>query len=330
MMPPIQRRTLLAAPLLGWTALPGSLAQPARPLARVGWLGWGADVTAAPGVPLQAFRAGLRDKGWVEGQNLVLEVRGSDDRSQLPTLTEALVRVGVQVIAVQGANVFSARSAAKSTPLLFAINGDPVEAGLVQSLANPGGTLTGVTALSAELSGKRLELLHGVRPGITRLTLLANAAHPGVQTELDASHAAAQRLGVTLRYVPVRGASDFEAAFEAIAGQDTQGIVAIPDNLINLMATSIGDFAARRRLPSISGWAEFAEAGNLLSYGPDLRGFYRQLADYADRLLRGAMPADLPVVQPTRLRLVLNLRVARQLGITPPPALRLRADEVIE
>jgi putative ABC transport system substrate-binding protein len=214
--------------------------------------------------------------------------------------------------------------------MVFGINGDPVEAGLVASLARPGGNLTGITALTLSLTGKRLEMLKEARPGLVRVAALANASHPGVQAELRESRAAAARLGLALQYVPVSSAKDFDAAFAAIAAEGAQALLAFPDTLMNAQARVIADFALQRRLPTVSGWAEFTQAGNLMSYGPNLHAFYRHLAGPVDKLLRGAKPADLPVEQPTQFELVINLKTAKALGLAIPPSLLLRADEVIQ
>jgi putative ABC transport system substrate-binding protein len=274
------------------------------------------------------LRSGLRERGWIEGKNLVIEApsggRAPGDR------TAEFVRQKVDLIVAQGGSVFGARAAAGAIPMVFGINGDPVEAGLVASLSHPGGNLTGITALSAELAGKRLELLKEAVPGIARVAVIANMVHPGVQIELRESQRAAQRLGLTLQWVLVYAVGDFDAAFDAIVREGAQALVAIPDALINRQAKSIAEFSAMRRIPAVSGWAEFAEAGNLMSYGPNLRGFYRHMAVYADKLLRGARPADLPVEQPTAFAFVINLKTAKALGLTIPPSVLLRADQLIE
>ena len=296
---------------------------------RVGWLGWRADTTPTRSVPLQAFRTGLAELGWKEGDNVVLEVR-IGEREQAPALAAELLHAGVDVIVAQGAMVFASRSQTGTTPLLFMVNGDPVEAGLVASLARPGGLATGVTALGVELSGKRMEFIKGAKPGIKRVALLANGRHPGVATELAASRAVASALALEVSYFPVNAAADVDAAFAAIAAYKPDALVAFPDTLVNQQAKRIAEFSGRMRLPGISGWSEFALAGNLMSYGPNLADFYRQLSRYADKILRGAKPAELPVEQPTRLALTLNMNAARSIGLSLPQALRLRADEVIE
>lgn len=276
-----RRRFLVAAG--GFLALPQSArAQKPPTTARVGWLGWtGGPGTVASAAPLDAFRSGLADRGWQEGRNLVLQTRTGDGAASRALATD-LLRSGVDVLVAQGPMVFGARAVAGATPVVFNINGDPVEAKLVASLARPGGTLTGVTALSAGLAGKRIEFLKQTTPGVLRMAALANQSHPGVQTESDASQAAARQLGIALQWYPVYGADDFPAAFEAIARSGAGALVAIPDNLVNQQAKAIAAFSVQRRIPSISGWAEFAEAGNLMSYGPNLRDYYRLLAGYVE------------------------------------------------
>lgn len=328
-MAQLVRRRLLAA-ACGLAVLPlTSRAQRAERVARVGWLGWtgGAGVSPSP-APLEAFRSGLVDRGWQEGKNLVIEVRAGDG-SQSRELTKELLRSEVDVIVAQGPMVFGGRAAAGTAPIVFSINGDPVEAKLVASLSRPGGNLTGVTALSEALAGKRLELLKEIVPRTVRVAAIANQAHPGVQTEFNASQLAAQKLGMTLQWYPVYSAGDFDKTFDAIARDGAGAVVAIPDNLINQQAKGIAGFSAKRRIPAVSGWAEFAEAGNLAAYGPNLRAYYRHVAVYVDKLLRGAVPADLPVEQPTEFELVLNLKAAGALDVSVPQSVLLRADRTI-
>jgi putative tryptophan/tyrosine transport system substrate-binding protein len=270
----------------------------------------------------------MRERGWQDGRNVVIKVRAGDGGGARALASE-LVVAGVDIIVAQGPMVFGARASAGTIPIVFNINGDPVEAKLVTSLAHPGGTVTGLTALSMELTGKRLELLKQAVPRIVRVAAIANQAHPGVQTEYQATRAAARKLSLALQWFPVYSAADFNAAFDAIERDAADAVVAIPDNLINEHAKPIARFAARRRLPTISGWAEFAEAGNLMSYGPNLRGYYRHVAAYVDKLLKGAQPADLPVEQPTEFELVVNLRTAKMLEVTVPTSVLLRADRTI-
>ena len=324
------KRREFAASVAMAVAMPGSsVGQTGKRVARVGWIGWRGNTSPVPSVPLEALREGLAELGWRERDNLVLEVR-EGDRGQAATLAAELMHTGVEVIVAVGPMVFAARAQAGNVPVVFNINGDPIEAGLVASLARPGGSLTGITALSTELAGKRLELLAGVRPGITRVAVLANDRHPGRRIEHDATELAAKRLGVALKYFPVVAAADFEPAFAAIAQDGAKAVLAFPDTLINAHARAIAEFAQKHRLPSISGWSEFALGGNLLSYGPTHREFFRLAASYVDKLLRGAKAADLPVEQPARFELVVNRQAAKAMALNLPQALLLRADRVIE
>ena len=318
---------LLALTLLG-TSPAG--AQEGKRIARIGWLGWlgGEGATPSP-VPLETLRQALRERGWVDGTNLTIEARAgvqADSRK----LTEELLRTKVDLIVAQGPMIFGAKTIAGTTPLIFAINGDPVEAKLVASLARPGGSLTGTTALVPELVGKRVELLKEIAPGITRIAAVANVAYPGLKTELREAEDAARRLGVSLQFVPVSSVGDFPAAFDVIARAKAQALIAFPDDLINDQAKSIAAFAAKQKIPAISGWAEFAEAGNVLSYGASLRETYRRLATYVDKILKGVKPADLPVERPTTFELVVNTAAAAAIGVTIPKPLLLRANRVIQ
>lgn len=309
--------------------LAGRAQAPARS-ARVAWLGWvgGAGAKAAD-EPLAAFRDGLSSLGWKEGRNLVLATRAGEQSASRALATE-LVAGGIDALVCEGPMVFGARGAvAGALPIVFSINGDPVEAGLVASLARPGGNLTGVTALSGELSVKRVEFLKACAPGLSRLAAIANQSHPGVKVEYDATIDAAKRLGLALQWLPVYRVDDFPAAFDAATRERAGAIVAIPDNLINQQAAPIAAFCARQRIPAISGWAQFADAGNVLSYGPIRRAFYSRLAAYVDKLLRGARAADLPVERPTEFELVVNAKAAREIGLAIPQSVALRADRTI-
>jgi putative ABC transport system substrate-binding protein len=323
------RRRALLAGMAGVALMPGAQAQRGGPGVRVGWLGWtGAVGTSASALALAAFRVGLADRGWTEGKDLEVLVRDGD-RPRSAELASELLALDIKVLVAQGPMAFGAKTVTGAKPLVFSINGDPVEAGLVASLSHPGGNLTGVTALSAELAGKRLELLkEALRKGV-RVAVLANAVHPGVALEREATHAAARRLGLTVAWYPLQAPTDLNAALVAIARDGADALLAIPDNLINREARPIADFATAHRLPSISGWSEFAEAGNLMSYGPNPGGYYRQMALITDRILRGARPADLAVEQPRELEFVVNAKAARAIGLALPPGLLLRANRQI-
>ncbi len=316
------RVTLLIALLAAPLTVAG---QPARSV-RIGWLAQSPGPTPTQ---LEAFRRGMREHGWTEGRDLAIDVRWGD-RDRARALAAELIRLRVQVIVTQGPMVFGAAAETQSIPVVFGFSGDPVAARLVRSIARPGGNLTGVSFLSLELAGKRLELLREALPRLSRVAILANPEHPGEPAELRESRAAAERLGLTVQYVPVRRAGDFDAAFDRIAREGAEGIVAFPDVLVMSQARAIAEFALRRRIPAVSGWGSFAAAGNLMTYGPNLDESYRTLAGYVARILHGASPGDLPVEQPATFELVVNLKTARGLGLTIPPSVLARADHVLE
>ena len=322
----VDRRTFLTTLGLGLLGAPKAAAQPIR-TARVGWVGGG----VGPLTPefLEAFREGLRDMGWVEGRNLTLEARWGS-RDQARDLAAELLRSKVDLFVVQGPMTSGVQAAAGSVPIVFGFSGDPVEARFVSSLSRPGGNLTGISMMSFELMGKRLELLKEALPRLSRIAILANPGHPGEQAELRESAAAAHRLGLSVQYFQVRTVADFEPAFHPMTRDGVEAIVAFPDAFIMSQVNAIATFAARRRIPAVSGWAPFAERGNLMTYGPNLRATWRQVATYADKILRGARPADLPVEQPTKIELVVNMKTARALGLMLPRSIVARADRVIE
>ncbi|MBL8382373.1 MAG: ABC transporter substrate-binding protein [Burkholderiales bacterium] len=325
----MDRRALIASGACAALAALGgpARAQPARRPARIGWLGIKGSGQAQDAVPLDGLRAGLRERGWIEGGNCIIDAQYGDFTTARD-LTLALVQAKADLIVAQGGMIFRAREPAGATPLIFQINGDPVEAGLVASYARPGGTLTGVTNLSQELSAKRVELLKEALPQMSRLAAIANQGHPGWRLEHEATLAATRKLGLALTWLPVYKADEVPAALEAAGASGAQGLVAVPDNLILGQARAIAAFAQARRLPAISGWGEFTEAGNLMSYGPALREVFAMMASYADRILKGARPADLPIENPTRVELVVNRRLAQQLDLRLPPAILVRADRV--
>jgi putative ABC transport system substrate-binding protein len=322
----MQRLAVTLLTTLVFLAVPLAAGAQLGKVARIGWIALTPGPTSAQ---VETFRRGMQERGWMEGQNLTIDIRRGD-RDRARDLAAELIRLKVDVIVTQGPMVFGARAETRSIPVVFGFSGDPVEAKLVTSIARPGGNLTGITFLSLELAGKRLELLQEVLPQLSRVAILANQEHPGEPAELRESQAAAQRLGLKVQYVPVRTAGDFEGAFSRIERDGAEAIVAFPDVLIMSQAKTIAEFATKRRIPAISGWAGFAAAGNLMTYGPNLDESYRIIAGYADRILRGAKAADLPVEQPTKYQFVINLKAARALGLTIPPSVLARTDEVLE
>jgi putative tryptophan/tyrosine transport system substrate-binding protein len=310
---------------------------PAVPLAqsttihRIGWLSLAGpeDVDSSP--YFEAFRAGLRDLGFIEGRNLTIEARwarGEPDRGL--ELAKELVGLGVAAIVTQGVAIRAARQVAGSVPVVFAMSADPEKAKLVDSLARPGGNFTGVTFMSYEVNAKRLQLLKEVLPGVSRIALLSNPEHAGEEGELEVSRRTAAVLGMTIQYVPVRSAKDFEAAFAAIANERAEAMIVLPDALMMQHRARVMDFAMSHRIPAVSGWPAFARSGGVISYGPHLRDSFRAVARSASKILNGAKPADIPVEQPTKFELIVNAKAARDIGLTLPSFLLARADEVIE
>lgn len=307
----------------------GAEAQPATKVHRIGWLGSGA--ADAPSPFLDALRLGLRDLGHVEGKTYVLEQRWWNGREEeLAALVDGLVGANIDVMVAQGpAATYGVKNVTR-VPVVFSTSGDPVVAGLVRSLARPGGNLTGATMMSIEINGKRLELLREALPHITRVGLLSNPTHPGEPDEIAASQSAAKRLGLTVHYAQARTAAELEAALATMKDGRAEAIVMLPDSLLMQHRGRILEFAARERIPVMSGWAAFAQSGDIMTYGPNLRDSWRRLAPYVDKILKGARPADLPVEQPTTFELVVNLKTAKTLGITIPESILVRADEMIE
>jgi putative ABC transport system substrate-binding protein len=310
--------TLLVAPLAAG-------AQQLRKIPRIGYLG------EMPGPHVDALRQGLHDLGYVEGQNLVIEYRSAEGQDErLPALAAELVGLPVDVIIAPGGQASRAAKHATSTiPILMAPMGDPVGAGLVASLARPGGNITGVSAIGVELAGKQLELLKEAVPGIARVAVLLNPANPGAAQTWRIMEGAARALELTLDPIEVRRTDEFERAFAAIATAHADALFVAQDYLLFAHRTRIIDFAAQHRLPLISMYREWADAGGLLAYGASLREVFRRVAVLMDQLLKGAKPEDLPVDQVMRLDLVINLKTAQALGLTIPPFLLLQATEVI-
>ena len=318
---------LLAAPL-------AADAQPAGKVHRIGFLGGG----SATGDPRtrEAFREGLRELGWVEGQNVVIEYRFAEGRSdRLPDLATELVRLKVDVIATGPTTpVLAAKKATGTIPIVGMSFTDPVGLGLVASLARPGGNVTGVTyGVGTETFGKGLELLKETVPKVRRVAFLSNPANNPAQPLVVASvKSAARSLGLELRLVETRGAAEFDGAFTAMARDGVEALLiqTDPTYLLPGAATRLADLAAKSRLPSMHAQRAAVEAGGLMSYGPSIVALWRRGAVFVDKILKGAKPADLPVEQPTKFELVINLKTAKALGITIPPSVLARADEVIE
>jgi putative tryptophan/tyrosine transport system substrate-binding protein len=283
-------------------------------------------------LPVEAFSKGLRDLGWVEGQNLTFERRYAEGKYEaLPGLAAELVRLRVDVIVPFGTLATrAAKNATETIPIVFARVGDPVGSGLVHSLARPGGNLTGVSVLSVELGAKRLELLREALPGVTRVGVLWDPSFSPDAAELRQIEGAARSFGVRLQPVAVQGPEEFEGALLAMKRQRAGDVYVMGGLVFAEHRNRLAALAAKIRLPIMVWRRELVEAGGLLSYGPNFRDTYRRAAGYVDKVLKGAKPADLPVEQPTQLELVINLKTAKALGLTIPPSVLARADEVIQ
>jgi ABC-type uncharacterized transport system substrate-binding protein len=279
---------------------------------------------------VEAFRQGLRERGYVDGQNVVVDLRFTDGSlDQLPGLAEELVRSKVDVIvALAAPAALAARNATTSVPIVFVGVNDPVGLGLVPSLARPGGNLTGLATTSAALAGKRLELLKELVPRLRRVAILWDPSNPTNPVQLKDAERAARTLGLQTQPVPVRSPNDFDAAARAMRGVD--GLLRLDSPLFTTHRAPLARLAASSRLPATSGIRDFVELGDLMSYGVDFPDLYRRAATNVDKVLKGAKSGDLPVEQPTKFEFVINLRTAKTLSLTVPPSLLLRADQVIE
>ena len=309
-------------------------AQQTKKVPRIGYLS--PLDAASDSTQSEAFRLALRELGYIEGQNIATEYRYAEGkRDQLRELAAELVRLKVDIIVVSGGTIpiRAAKNATKTIPIVMAGGGiDPVAAGLVESLARPGGNVTGITNLNRELGGKRLELMKEAVPKVARVAVIYDPATPNSVIEVkEVLPVAARALGLTLQPWEVRDANGFERVFVALSKERPGGIyVAGGDALMRANEIRIAGLAIKSRLPSMYGLREFVEAGGLMSYGADEVGRYRRIATYVDKILKGAKPADLPVEQPTKFELVINLRTAKQIGVTIPQRVLARADKVIK
>ena len=278
-----------------------------------------------------AFMQRLRELGWVDGRNVAIEYRWAEGRAERYTeIAAEFVRLKVDVIVTYSSPpVLAAKQATSIIPIVFATAGDPVGTDLVASLARPGGNVTGLSIQGPDLAGKRLELLREVVPGLRRLAILANVGNPAAVLEMREAQAAASTLGLIVEAAEIRRAEDIGSAFEALKGR-TDALNVVPDPLVNANRVRINTLALGARLPTMHNFREYVESAGLMSYGPNLSDAFRRAADLVDKILHGAKPADIPVAQPTKFDLVINLTTAKALGLEVPPMLLARADEVIE
>ena len=296
---------------------------------RIGFLG--SATAAGSAKAIDQLRTGLRELGYVEGQNVVIEFRWADERyDRLPRLVRELIATPVDLLITHGTpGTRAARQATSTIPIVMAISGDAVATGLVASLARPEANVTGSTFFLPELNAKRLEVLKEACPSISHPTALSNPDNPVSRPIIPAMQSAATALSLTLGVARAQGPGEFDRAFEAMVGSHVDSVVVTEDGEFAANFQTIAALALQRKLPSI-GAKEYAEAGGLIGYGANILALYRRAAYFVDRILKGAKPADLPVEQPTRFDLVINLKTARALGLTVPPTLLARADEVIE
>jgi putative ABC transport system substrate-binding protein len=302
-------------------------------VARIGYLS--GSLAAGPHLP-EAFRQGLRDLGYVEGHNVVIEYRDAEGKlERLPALAAELVALKVDVIVAGGPpHALAAKQATRTLPIVFTAVGDPVTDGLGTSLARPGGNVTGLsTSAAPEIVGKRLELLKQAIPGVTRVAVLWQPGALGERTNKDmlkAAEVAARALGVRLQFVEARRPADFDRAFSDITGARAGALIVLGSPMFFAERRRLVDLAAKNRLPAVYSARDSVDAGGLMAYGPNFADLFRRAATHVDKILKGANPADLPVEQASKYELVINLKTAKALGLTIPPSLLQRADQVIE
>jgi putative tryptophan/tyrosine transport system substrate-binding protein len=329
----MDRRAFISGITVGLLAAPlAAEAQSTRRLYRIGFLG-----AASPSEPrsqrfFEAFRNGLAELGYVEGQNIAIESRWAAGKyERLPGLAAELVRLKMDVIVTAAVPAIRAAKEATSTiPIVMAVVVDPVATGLVASFARPGGNITGLSVRTPELVGKQLEMLREIVPKASRVAVLWNPANPGNPPQLRAAEVAARTLGMRLQLLEARNPREIDSAFAAMTKEGASAVVVLVDVVLIEQRTRIADLAATRRLPAVYGHVDHVGAGGLMAYAPNFFDNYRRAAAYVDKILRGANPGDLPIEQATKFELIINLKTAKALGLTIPPSLLQRADQMIE
>jgi len=319
--------TLVGSAAAAWPL--AARAQQAGKTYKIGWLSAGSFERS---LALAAFLDALRELGWIEGKAFAFERRYAENRPErLPELAAELVQLNVDVIVgVATLAPLAAKRATTTIPIIMTNAGDPLGTGLVDSLARPGGNVTGMSLMAPDLGGKRLELLKELLPGLARVAVLWNAANPYSARVFKQVQAAGGTLGIEVQSLEMRNPDDFDGAFEVARKQRPDAMITVEDPLTYTYRKRNADFVTGQQLPSLSGLREFVVAGGLMSYGANNADLFRRAAGYVDKILKGAKPADLPVQQPTEFELVINLKTAKALGVTIPPSLLVRADEVIE
>jgi putative ABC transport system substrate-binding protein len=322
---------LIGVVALGLLGMP--LAADAQPTGRTVTIGYlGNSSPALESNLVEAFREGLRQLGYVEGRNLIIKFAWAEGQQERhPALARELVRLTPDVILTAGTPAtLAAKQATQSIPIVTAIAGDAVATGLVASLAKPGGNVTGLSTLAPELDGKRLELLKEAVPKLSRVAVLRNPANPFTTIAWKAMQPAAEALGLKLQPVDASSPDDLDRALARITAARPDGLVLIVDRFLASYRVSIVQFVVKNRLPGMFPYPEFAQEGGLMTYGPDYADLFRRTATYVDKILKGAKPGDLPIEQPTKFELVINLKTAKALGLTIPQSILVRADEVIQ
>ena len=321
-------RIALSAALVLLAAPGPAVAQPAGQIPRVGYLGAGSSNSAN----VEAFRQRLRELGWAEGKNIVIEYRFAEGRfDRLPDLAADLVRLKVDVMtAAPTPGAVAAKKATGTIPIVMVGVGDPVGLGLIATLARPGGNVTGLSFDAGMEIGKGLEIIKETLPNARRVAVLSNPANPGQPAAIKNVKAAARSLGVELRFLEAQGPDEFDGVFATMAKERVEALLVVTDSTFYIQRARLAELATKHRLPAVCGFRDYAEAGALMSYGPSVVAMYQRAAFFVDRILKGAQPASLPVEQPTKFELVINLKAAKALGLAIPQSLLARADEVIQ
>jgi putative tryptophan/tyrosine transport system substrate-binding protein len=321
--------SILAAMLAFLLGVAGEAQQPTKN-PRIGYLS-GSSPSTSP-ARREAFRQGLRELGYVEGKNIVIEQRYADGKfDRLPALAAELVRLKVDIIVTAGPQATRpAKQATSTIPIVMAQDPDPVGNGFVASLARPGGNITGLATFAPELSGKQLELLKETVPKLSRVAVFGTSINPGNAQNLREVELAAKAFGVKLQYLDVLSPKDFETAFRAASKGLADAVLMLPGSVLGLQRAQLAELAVKSRLPAIYPQAEFTEAGGLMYYGTNTPDLFRRAATFVDKILKGAKPADLPIEQPTKFEFIINLKTAKQIGLTIPSNVLVRADKVIK
>jgi putative ABC transport system substrate-binding protein len=309
----------------------GDVAQAQQPakIPRIGFLISSSPSAMAP--RMEAFRQGLRELGYIEGKNIVIEQRHADGKPDpLPALAADLVRLNVDIIVTSGPTATRpAKTATSTIPIVMTFDDDPVGSGFVASLARPGGNITGLSTLAPEIGGKRLELLKETAPKLSRVAVIGTSSRQGTAQVLKEMESAAGLIGVKVQYLNVQNPGDLESVFQAAGQGQAEAVLLMQSPIFNSHRRKIADLASQKRLPAIYPASQYVEDGGLMSYGVNISDLDRRAATYVDKILKGAKPADLPVEQPTKFELIINLKAAKQIGLTIPPSVLARADRVI-